>query len=193
VPALSDVDIGGPALAGSASLNSGIYTQKGGGADIWNNADQFNYDSEAFTSDMTMIVHVDSQTNTNIWAKAGPMFRNSLSAGAAFVAVLQNPGGLVELQWRDTDNASANTTNQISTGAAANWLELIKTGNTFTAYYATTTGLPKTTDWILVATHTTTFTNSGYDAGLADTAHDNTQLSTAVFSNLTVQASATGH
>ena len=188
-PALTDADIGGPAYAGSASVSSGIYTQKGGGADIWNNYDQFNYDSAPISTDMTMIVHVDSQQNTNVWAKAGLMFRNSLAGGAAFVSLLQNPGGLVELQWRDTDNAYANTTNQVTSGAAATWLELIKVGSTFTAYYATTTGLPKTTDWILVATHSTTFTNSTYYEGLADTAHDNTQLSTAVFSNLTVQAS----
>jgi hypothetical protein len=176
-------------LAGSGSASSGIYTLKGGGSDIWNNFDQFNFDSESVSSDMTIIVHVDSEQNTSVWAKAGPMFRNSLAGGAAFVSLFQNPGNLVEMQWRDTDNGYANFTTQYNTGTPANWLELIKIGTTFTAYYATTTGAPTASDWKLAGTHTTTFTFSGYYAGLAVTAHDNTQLCTSVFSNLTIQAS----
>src|SRR6185503_20753211 len=37
----SDADIGSPGLAGSASEASGDWTVTGGGADIWNAADQF--------------------------------------------------------------------------------------------------------------------------------------------------------
>ena len=133
-----------------------------------------------------MIVHVDSQQNTNVWAKAGPMFRNSKLVGAAFVALFQNPAKQLELMWRDTDNSNANYTSQITSSAAANWLELIKVGNTYTAYYATTTAAPGASDWKLAGTHTTTLTNSPYYLGLAVTAHDNSQLCAVVFSNLSI-------
>lgn len=179
------MDIGNPAKAGSSSLSNGVYTQNGGGADIWSNFDQFNYAYAPTGSDVTMIVHIDSQQNTNVWAKAGIMLRNSTATGAAFVALYQNPGNLLELQWRDTDNGNANYTSQTTSTASANWIELIKTGNNFTAYYATTTGAPTASDWKLIGTHTTVL-NSMYTAGLAVTAHDNSQLCTAIFSNLSV-------
>jgi len=133
-----------------------------------------------------MIVHVDAQQNTNVWAKAGPMIRNSKATGAAFVAVFQNPGKLLELMWRDADNTYANYTSQITSTATANWIELIKTGNNYTAYYATTTSAPTASDWKLIGTHTTTLTNSTYYAGLSVTAHDNSQLCTVIFSNLSI-------
>ena len=41
----SDADIGSPALAGSASYDNGLWTVTGGGSDIWNTADQFNFAS----------------------------------------------------------------------------------------------------------------------------------------------------
>src|ERR1039457_3619038 len=49
----SDTDIGSPGLAGSASYASGAWTVTGGGSDIWNAADQFNFASTNFTGDGT--------------------------------------------------------------------------------------------------------------------------------------------
>ena len=98
----SDSDIGAVGLPGSAVTNTnGSITVTGSGADIWNTADQFNFYSEPVTGDNTMIVHVNSEQNTDPWAKAGLMFRNSTAAGDAFVGLYQNPGNLLELQWRD--------------------------------------------------------------------------------------------
>jgi hypothetical protein len=189
---LSDADIGSPGVAGSATTSAGLYTVNGGGSDTWNTSDQFNYYSESATGNDIMIVHVNSMQNTDPWAKSGLMFRNSLIAGSAFVALYENPSGLVEMQWRDTDNAFANWPGgQVGVTGAVNWLELIKTGNTFTAYYATTTGTPGATDWMFVASHATTFTNSTFLAGLAVTAHNNSLLNTTVFSQLSVQSFAT--
>src|SRR5882762_1308799 len=50
----SDADIGSPGSAGSASYNNGLWTVAGGGSDIWNNADQFNYASTPLYSDGTL-------------------------------------------------------------------------------------------------------------------------------------------
>jgi len=169
-------------LAGSAAQSSTI-TIAGGGSDIWYTSDQFNYWYQTNTTDKTIIAHVDSIQNTNSWAKSGLMFRNSAIAGAAFVAVYENPANLVEMQWRDSDGAQAAWLgNQMTSPSSANWLELVKTGSTFSAYYATTTSVPAATDWILIATHTSTFTNPTYLGGISVTAHNNGLLNTSVFS-----------
>jgi hypothetical protein len=190
--ALTDADIGSPGVAGAASFNNGTYTVNGGGADIWNTADQFNYDSETVTGNSTMIVQVDSMQNTSSWAKAGIMFRDSTAAGDQYVGLYENPNLQVELQWRDVNGANAiSTVNPTGDTVNPKWLELVKNGSTFTAYYATTTWAPATTDWILLATHTTAFTNVNYLAGLAVTAHNNSVVCTSVFSNFYVSNGTT--
>ena len=85
----SDDDIGSPGLAGSASYTNGNWTVTGGGADIWNAADQFNLASTNFAGDGTMIVQVTSLQNSNPGsgrAKAGLMFRNDSTAGSVNVS-----------------------------------------------------------------------------------------------------------
>jgi hypothetical protein len=85
----SDDDIGSPGLTGSASYTNGNWTVTGGGADIWNAADQFNFASTNFTGDGTMIVQVTSLQNSDPGsgrAKAGLMFRNDSTAGSVNVS-----------------------------------------------------------------------------------------------------------
>jgi hypothetical protein len=186
---LADGDIGSPGQAGSASVLSGVYTVSGGGADLYGYGDQCNFDAEQVTGDNTIIAQVDSQTNTNYWAKAGIMFRDSTSAGAANICMLENPNNLVELEWRDSDNSYTGSVGQVGATGVPKWLALVKSGTTYTGYYATTTSTPKPSDWVLVGSHTTTvFSGLNYLAGLVVTAHDNTMLGTAVFSNLSIQA-----
>src|SRR5207253_1500226 len=74
----TDLNIGGPALAGAANVDAGtgVWTQTGGGADIWNRSDQFNFASEHFNGSAVAIADVKSVSNSNTWAKAGLMFRN---------------------------------------------------------------------------------------------------------------------
>ena len=78
-------DIGGPGTAGSSSHSAGTYTVAGGGSDIWNNADQFQFLSMPMTGDGRLTAKVVSQTQTPTTsnpAKAGVMFRETLSAGS---------------------------------------------------------------------------------------------------------------
>ena len=85
-PGWSDADIGSPGLAGSAGYTNGLWTVTGGGADIWNSADQFNFASTNYTGDGTMVVLVTSLQNSDPgsgWSKAGLMFRNDSTAQLA--------------------------------------------------------------------------------------------------------------
>ena len=92
----ADADIGEPTLAGSAydSVNDQLVVN-GTGYDIWNTSvtypngstatiyDQFHFVYVPFTGNGTIIAQVLSQGDTNAWAKAGVMFRNTLASGHA--------------------------------------------------------------------------------------------------------------
>ena len=70
-PAWVGGDIGTTGRTGSYSLSGSTFTVKGAGADIWGNADAFQFVSQPFTGDGSITARVVSQTNTNVWAKAG--------------------------------------------------------------------------------------------------------------------------
>jgi hypothetical protein len=102
----SDGDIGSPANHGSATLSTLAWTINGGGADIWNTSDQFNFAHAPLTGDGSVVARVTSPTYTNAWAKAGVMLRNGLVANAAFVDLVVTPGNGVAFQWRSTAGGS---------------------------------------------------------------------------------------
>ena len=160
----------------------------GSGFDIWNSSDEFNYYYETNSTDKTIIIQVTSVQNTDPWAKAGVMFRDSTAGGAEYVGLYENPNKQVEIQWRDSTNAAANWAgSQVGDTVNAKWLKLVKSGSTFMAYYAITSGVPAATDWTLIGTHTTTFTNSTYLGGVVVCSHNNGFLNTSTFSNLSQQ------
>lgn len=75
-------DIGGPGKAGSQSYaGDGIWTVSGGGADIVGTSDQFHFVSASQSGDVALSPRVETQTNTDPWAKAGLMARVPGTAG----------------------------------------------------------------------------------------------------------------
>ena len=174
-----DQDIGGPANPGSAGYTNGAWTLTGGGSDIWNNADQFNFTAESWTGDGTLMVRVLSLGATDPWAKAGLMFRNDTTAGAVNVAIVATPGNGVSFQWRTTANGGCGYS-AIGGLTAPVWLRLSRTQSVFTAYYSL-----DGKNWSQVGTPQTLAIGSTALAGLAVTAHNNGLLTTGVFTNLT--------
>ncbi len=180
-------DIGSPGPTGSGGYNSGTqtYTVAGGGADIWNTADQFHFLSESVIGDSSIIARVTGVQNTNTWAKAGVMFRDSAAAGAMFANVDVTPGQGVSFQWcASTGGNCANT--QITGILAPTWVKLVRSGNSFSAFYAKTTGTPTATDWIAVGTSQTIAMSSTAQVGLAVTSHNNGTLCTSTFTGVQV-------
>jgi hypothetical protein len=181
-------DIGSPGQAGSAAANGGAWTVSGGGSDIWSAPDQFQYAYQTFSGDAPIIARVTSVGDTNDWAKAGVMFRDGTGSGAPYVAVFVNPNGQVEMQWRDTAGAASDWNgSQVGDTGGAKWLKIVRSGDTFTAYYAETSGTPTDSDWIQIGSHSLAM--SSPTAGLAVTAGDNTALCTATFTNVTISGS----
>jgi hypothetical protein len=177
-----DGDIGSPARAGSAATSAGTWTVNGGGADIWNASDQFNFAHESMTGDGSIAARVTSLTNTNAWAKAGVMLRNGLAANAAFVDMVVTPGNGVAFQWRATAGGTCGNA-QVTGLTAPVWVKLTRSGNSFAGYYST-----DGVTWKQVGGTKTITMAATVQAGLAVTAHDNTKLATATFTNVTTEA-----
>jgi hypothetical protein len=194
----TDTDIGSVQAAGSASVSSGsvgggnaTFSVIGSGDDIWNNADAFNFAYQPLNGNAVITAKVTGLTPTDQWAKAAVMFRNSLDAGSAFVDLVVTPNqtsGFVtaplseaSLQWRDTLNGAPGSID-LGTGSAPipYWIRLTRNGNVFTAQ-TSADGV----NWTTVGTHTTTMNTQNF-VGLGVTAHNNGQLSTGVFTNVSV-------
>jgi hypothetical protein len=184
-PGWSDGDIGGPGKPGSATYNSGTWTVSGGGSDIWNTSDQFNFAHEGLTGNGTIVARVTSLTNTNAWAKAGVMLRDGTTANAAFVDMVVTPGNGVAFQWRVSAGAAPGDTH-ITGITAPIWVKLTRSGSSFAGYYST-----DGVTWKQIGSTKTITMGSTVQAGLAVTAHNNTMLATATFTNVMVQAGFT--
>eukprot|EP01133_Synstelium_polycarpum_P019859 gene19859-23796_t len=155
----------------------------GSGADIYGTADAFFYASKpTSTSSASISVRKTSQTNTNAWAKAGVMFRESFASGSMYAFLFASPGNGINLQCRSTTNGSAaQIASSLDLGVLSSF-RLIRSGNTFTGQISVA-GLI----WINVGSCTVPMSNTA-TAGLAITSHANTVLSTAVFDTITIVA-----
>jgi hypothetical protein len=179
-----DADIGSPGKKGSATYSNGTFTVKGGGADVWGTSDQLNYTYQTLTGDGTVIARVASQTNSNSWAKAGVMIRASTGANAEYAFAFVTPGNGADFQYRTSTGGSAGWTGQLS-AKAPEWVKLVRAGNTFTGF-ASTDGV----NWTQLGSISISM-GATVDVGLAVTAHNNSALSTAAFTNVFVGAPIT--
>jgi regulation of enolase protein 1 (concanavalin A-like superfamily) len=171
-------DVGAPAVAGQASYAAGTFSVTGGGRDIWDTADQFQFVYQALTGDGEIVARAASLQNTDSWAKAGVMIREDLTANAPNVVAQVTAAQGLTFQWRPTRGSSSNFTNGFP-GAAPQWIRLVRAGNTFTGYYSATG-----TTWILMNSITVVMPTQVY-VGLAVTSHNALVATTATFTNVT--------
>jgi len=176
-------DIGSVGLTGSASYSNGTFTVTGSGADIASTADAFRYVYQTSSGNCEVRSRVVSVQNTDPWAKAGVMIRESAAAGAANAAVVITAGKGVEFQQR-TSSGGGTTSTVISGVTAPQWVRLVQSGNNFSAYYSTD-GI----NWTQIGTNTSVTMNAAAYAGVAVTAHNNTTSCTASFDNVTFNQS----
>ncbi len=178
-------DIGNPAPAGSETVANGTWTVQGGGGDIWGTLDAFQYEWQTLPGNGTASAHVTTQTNTDLWAKAGVMLRASADPGAAYYAAFITPGHGIDIQLRTAQGAT--TAQVLATGSVPTYLEVARAGTTFTAY-TSADGLA----WTAVAGSSTSIpalTGTLLD-GLAVTSHNVAALSTVSFDTVSAGTSA---
>jgi hypothetical protein len=180
----SNRDIGSAALAGSAAYDgpSNTLTIVGGGADIGGASDQFNFVSDDFHGDGTVVAYINSISGTDPSAKAGLMIRLDETPGAQFAGVFVSAQSGIVFDWRTTANASAQQEVASPPGDAVSTpvsLKLTRSGDSFTAFYSTDGA-----SWILVGLSQVVSMGTDTLAGAALTAHDNAALCTASFTGL---------
>ena len=108
------------------------------------------------------------------------MFRDGTGAGAMFADVVVTPGNGVAFQWRSSTGGQCGTSGVA--GAAPEWVKLVRAGTTFTAYYSADGNT-----WTQLGSPQTVAMSGTAQVGLAVTAHNNTALDTATFTNVAVK------
>ncbi|UFS72819.1 Ig-like domain-containing protein [Geomonas sp. RF6] len=172
-------DIGSVGVAGTAAFSKGTFTLAGSGADIWGSADAFRYVYQPLTGDGQIIARVVSLQNTQMYAKAGVMIRETLAASSRHAMVDLTPGRGAEFSRRSTTGGS--TTVSGFSAAAPYWVKLVRQGNTFSGYVSS-----NGTNWSLVGTSTITMGSSVY-IGLIVSSHNNSVLCTTRIDSVSIR------
>ena len=179
-------DIGSVGLAGSTTYLDTTFTVKGSGADIEGDADGCHFVSQILSGDFVITARVASMENTDYWAKAGLIVRESNAVGARNVALLVTPqGGGTRMQWRSIEGG--NTSNHELSGCNAPlWLRILRSGNTFTGWQSDDGATWRNQHAVIFQM------NSAVQIGLAVTSHKNDTLNTTTFQNVDIIALPSG-
>ena len=164
----------------------GTFTMTGSGADIWNNADEYHYAYKTLSGVGSIQARVISMDNTNDWAKAGVMIRETLEPGSVHASMVVTPANGVSFQRRIfTDDVSTSVNSTTLAEAAPYWVKIERdiAGN-FTAYSSA-----NGSTWIVLGASENIQMGSNVYIGLAVTSHDPALTCQTVFSNVTTTGS----
>ena len=171
----------------------GTYTMTASGTDIWLvngvEADEFHFAYKMLTGAGSIIARVDSVENTNDWAKAGVMIRETLDPDSAHAFACVTPVSGVAAQARPSAGGTSVNTNQ--TGVTAPyWVKLERSiSGLFTVSHSA-----NGSNWqpVTGATPQNIPMSANVYVGLALTSHDAALTCQAVFSNVTITGTVTG-
>ncbi len=174
---------GYPASVGSfVEGPTGTYTMTASGADIWTESDEFHYAYKTLAGVGSMIAKVESIDNTNNWAKAGVMIRESLDPGSVHATMVVTPAQGVSFQRRPMTGAASTSANSTAGDEVAPyWIKIERdiAGN-FSAYHST-----NGSTWQKQGASENITMGSNVYIGLAVTSHDAALTCQAVFTNVT--------
>jgi len=174
---------------------AGTYTLTASGTDIWDVGiagdyrDEFHFAYKTLTGAGSITARVMSVQNTDGWAKAGVMIRETLDGGSKHAFACITPSNGVAAQGRTTTGAASFNANQ--TGITApHWVKLERSASgNFTVSHSA-----NGTTWQAVtgATPQNISMGSNVYIGLALTAHNAAATCEAVFSNVTTTGTVSG-
>jgi hypothetical protein len=161
---------------------AGTYSITASGADIWGAADEFHFAYKEITarSNVSITAKIESLDNTDPFAKAGVMVRDTLEAGSIYSGLFMTPENGVRFQYRNT--ADGTTERQYDPNVAIPyWVKLERTSSGLTrAYYS-----EDNNTWTRFDLNIASMSFPIY-IGLSVTSHDAEAVSEAVFSNVTI-------
>ncbi len=174
---------------------AGVITMGAAGTDIWDAADEFRFAWKNLSGNGSIIARVESIVDTDPWAKAGVMIRNTLSPGSKFAAVyLTGDNGVryhsrAETNQNATSDTSVATPEQIALREPV-WIKLERSGSDFYGYYATDEA---GTAWTPMVWNPQTIDMlDNVYIGLAVTSHSADVLTAARFSSVSTTGTVTG-
>ncbi len=173
-------DIGAVGAIGSFSESNGVFTINGSGSDIWFKSDEFRYVFQAIQGNCTLTARVMSMDNTDGWAKAGLMMRESLNNDSKYVTHYRSPSHGVATQQRSSTGGAASGVANDSNASAPDWLRLVREGDVFYAYHSL-----DGTNWTLLRSTSVAMSDQCY-VGLAVCNHNNGTLNQAVFDHVSI-------
>ena len=187
---------GRPASTGSFSEGPvGTFMVNGSGTDIWDNGtagdyrDEFHFAYKTLTGSGTIIARVENVQNTNGWAKAGVMIRETLEPGSRHAFACVTPANGVASQGRVETGGDSFSAAQ-SGITAPHWVKLERgLAGTFTVSHSANGSV-----WEPVsgAVPENIQMGSTVFVGLAVTSHDAAQTCEAVFSDVTITGNVAG-
>ena len=179
-------DVGYPSLTGNQYLIGSTWTVQGSGSDIWSTFDQFRYVWQQLSADGSVSAHITSQANTDPWAKAGVMLRQTTDPGSPYYAILATPGNGIVVQYRATQGSNAQQSAQITTGTVPTYLLVERSGNTYSAFSSS-----DGTTWTLVPGSSVTISSMSGSimAGMVVTSHNGGLMGSATFDTVNVSTS----
>jgi regulation of enolase protein 1 (concanavalin A-like superfamily) len=124
-----------PASVGSFTAGPTI-TMTAGGADISGTSDQFHYAYKQIHDNGSITARIVSISNTDPWAKAGVMIRETLSADSIHAMLAVTPGNGIVFQRRYYTGAASELVAIKAAIAAPQWLRLTRDEYTFTAEFS---------------------------------------------------------
>jgi hypothetical protein len=192
---------GSPGSVGSfAEGPAGTYTMTASGTDIWYAYDEFHFAYKQLSGVGSITARVESVENTDPWAKAGVMIRETLDPGSKFAAVYVTPTNAdgtptqgCRFQGRtDTDGSATSDTSVATDGqkavTAPYWIKLERdfAGN-FRGYYSS-----DGSNWSPLVWRPSISMSSNVYIGLAVTSHNAALTCQAKFSGVQTTGTVTG-
>ena len=175
-------DVGAVGTKGAASHDSGVFTVRGAGDDVWGTADAFRFVYQPLAGDGEIVARVSSLEAVASWVKAGVMIRQDRTAGAAHGFMIVSASKGLAFQRRSSSGGTTAHTAGGSGGAPA-WVKISRRGNVVTASRSS-----DGTSWSVVGQDTINLTGAVL-VGLAVSSHDAARAASAVFDNVAVKAS----
>jgi len=173
-------------VASFVEAPAGTYTMTAAGEDIWDKADEFHFAYKELSGAGAIIAKVESVENTDPWAKAGVMIRDTLEPDSRNAALLVTPENGVRFQYRST--VGGTTSRYFAEGITApQWVRLERTtGGLIRAFYSA-----DGSTWTLLNMTVVSMDMPVY-IGLALTSHNVDAVCEAKFSNVSFPDTGVG-
>jgi hypothetical protein len=171
------------------ATSSGGILMNGIGSDIWGTSDQFRFAYKSLNGNGSIVARVLSVYNSNTWAKAGVMIRQSTEPGSthAFMAKTAVDGNGASFQRRLTASGDSTNTDAATAVAAPYWVKVERVGDKFSGYIS-----PDGVTWTQLGTAQTIAMTGPVLIGLAVCSHDAAVVTNAEFSGVTTAGNVAG-